>query len=163
MSGKVIVRLASVDDAEALSLILCTSIRLGCVLDHRDRPEVVAAWTQNKSVASLSKWAEDSSLHLVVATLDETPVGVGMATATGQISLCYVLPEYFRMNVGKAIMATLEQWLKDLGFDCAVLNSTITADRFYKRLGYRENGKGISVMGITASPMLKRIANDLAS
>lgn len=164
MSGKVVVRLASADDVEALSLILCTSIRSGCVLDHRDRPEVVTAWTKNKSVASVLKWVEDSSLYLVVATLDATPVGVGMATATGEISLCYVLPEYFRKNVGKAIMATLEQWLKDMGFDCAVLNSTITGYHFYKRLGYRDSGENIAVMGLTASPMLKRIvASDLDS
>ncbi|MCY1461071.1 Acetyltransferase (GNAT) family protein [compost metagenome] len=103
------------------------------------------------------KWVEDTSLYLVVATLGSKPVGVGMATATGEISLCYVLPEYFRRGLGKAIMTTLEQWLKGKGFHCVVLNSTISGYHFYKRLGYCDNGEKIVVIGLTASPMLKDI------
>jgi len=157
MNHKIVVSLASAEDAETLSLILCTSIQYGCILDHNNRPEVVTAWTKNKSFASVSRWIEDSRLYLVVATLDAKPVGVGMATKSGEIVLCYVLPEYFGRSIGKAIMVTLEEVLAEIGFDCSTLNSTITGYSFYKHLGYQDNGEKIAVMGLTASPMIKRL------
>ncbi|RON48232.1 GNAT family N-acetyltransferase [Pseudomonas frederiksbergensis] len=144
-------------DAGIISRIVERSIRVGCALDHRNDAKIVAAWTHNKTAAHIHAWLIDPRFYLSIALLQDKPIGVAMATSSGRIAFCYVLPEWFRRGAGHALILDLETWLLGQGSRQAHLNSTRTSEAFYRRLGYRECAQTFSVAGLYAIPMHKAL------
>ncbi|KPA90504.1 acetyltransferase [Pseudomonas asplenii] len=155
MDTAIDIRPAVAADAGIISRILLRSIRIGCSLDHRNEPARVEAWTRSRSIGHVRPWLADPRLYLNLAHLRGKPAGVGMARDDGRILLCYVQPEWFRRGVGRALVAGLEAWLATTGHGTAWLNSTLTAEGFYRQLGYRQTERAFSAMGLTAIPMCK--------
>ena len=145
-------------DAGIISRILERSIKLGCAVDHRNNPQIVAAWTRNKTIEHVLPWLTDRRRYLNVALLHDKPIGVGMALDSGRITFCYVQPEWFRRGAGLALVRDLEVWLSGLGWTQATLSSTRTGLSFYARLGYRQSAETFIVAGLTATPMHKPLA-----
>lgn len=142
-------------DAGIISRIVDRSIRVGCALDHRNDPHTVANWTRNKTVEHVQPWLNDPHLYLNIALLNQKPVGVAMAAASGKIAFCYVQPEWFRRGAGQALVCDLECWLLNLGLRQARLNSTRTSEAFYRHLGYQPSAPSFLVAGLQATPMSK--------
>lgn len=67
-----------------------------------------------------------------VATCRLYPLGGGAA----MIGRVVVLPEYRGQGLGTRVMREAEEWLAELGFDRAVVESRDVAVGFYRRLGY---------------------------
>lgn len=149
------IRPATAADAGIISRILMRSIQVGCSLDHRNEPARVEAWTRTRSIEHVVPWLSDPRLYLSLACLRGKPAGVGMARDDGRILLCYVQPEWFRRGVGRALVGGLESWLAMAGHGRVWLNSTLTAEGFYRRLGYRQAERAFEVKGLTAIPMHK--------
>ena len=61
-----------------------------------------AIWTRDKTLEHIQPWLADPRLYLNIALLQDKPVGVAMATLSGRLALCYVLPEWFRRGAGRA-------------------------------------------------------------
>src|SRR5471032_3337742 len=145
-------------DAGIISRIVERSIRVGCALDHRNDPKVVATLTRNKTTEHAAAWLSDPQLHLNIALLEDKPVGVAMAAIRGQVAFCYVQPEWFRRGAGQALIHDLEAWLLGQGLRQSRLNSTRTSEAFYRRQGYRASAEIFSVAGLQAIPMHKALA-----
>ncbi|MEB0047189.1 MULTISPECIES: GNAT family N-acetyltransferase [unclassified Pseudomonas] len=149
---------ASSADAGIISRIVERSIRVGCALDHRNDPKIVAAWTHNKSAEHIQSWLTDPRLYLNLALLQGKPIGVGMAAINGRLAFCYVQPEWFRRGAGQALVHDLETWLLSRGLLQAQLNSTCSSEAFYRRLGYLACAPTFTVAGLQAIPMHKALA-----
>lgn len=67
-----------------------------------------------------------------VATCRFYPLGEGAA----MIGRVVVLPEYRGKGLGRRVMREAEDWLAELGFTRAVVESRDVAVAFYERLGY---------------------------
>ena len=67
-----------------------------------------------------------------VATCRFYPLGEGAA----MIGRVVVLPEYRGVGLGRRVMREAEEWLSELGFTRAVVESRDVAVEFYRRLGY---------------------------
>lgn len=67
-----------------------------------------------------------------VATCRFYPLGEGAA----MIGRVVVLPEYRGKGLGRRVMREAEEWLSELGFTRAVVESRDVAVEFYRRLGY---------------------------
>jgi GNAT superfamily N-acetyltransferase len=145
-------------DAGIISRILERSIKLGCAVDHRNNPQIVAAWTRTKTIEHVLPWLADQRRYLNVALLHDKPIGVGMAAVSGRISFCYVQPEWFRRGAGLALVRDLEAWLAGQGSTAATLTSTRTSLNFYARMGYRQSAATFIVAGLMATPMHKPLA-----
>ncbi|WP_180698413.1 GNAT family N-acetyltransferase [Pseudomonas crudilactis] len=158
MEALICIRPAKLADAGIISRIIERSIRIGCALDHRNDPPLVSTWIGQQSADFISVRLADPLFYLCLALLEEKPVGVGMAQAGGDISLCYVQPESFRRGVGRALMQDLEGWLRVRGVLHADLNSTRTGRAFYRRLGYRESAPPFEYQGLQTLPMHKPLA-----
>lgn len=152
------VRPAKAGDASLVSRILTRSFRAGCALDHRNNPLLVNAWLRRHSPEQVAVWLEDRSRQVQVAWLQGKPVGVGMVRDTGEVSLCYVLPEFFRRGVGQSLMSALERHLARIGRARVLIYSTLTGQGFYQRLGYRENGQALRVASVPLRPMHKPLS-----
>ncbi|CAI8952278.1 GNAT family N-acetyltransferase [Pseudomonas sp. IT-347P] len=158
MEEIICIRPARLADAGIISRIIERSIRIGCALDHRNDPPRVSAWIARQSADFISTRLADPHFYLCTALLADKPVGVGMAQASGDISLCYVQPESFRRGVGRALMQDLEGWLRVCGVLHADLKSTRTGRAFYRRLGYRESAPPFEYQGVQTLPMHKSLA-----
>lgn len=55
---------------------------------------------------------------------------------SAMIGRVVVLPEYRGQNLGTRLMEEAEEWLSELGYTLAVIESRDVAVDFYKRLGY---------------------------
>ena len=146
-------------DAGIISRIIERSIRVGCALDHRNDPHIVATWTHNKTIQHIQPWLTDQRLYLSIALLQDKPVGVAMAATTGTLAFCYVQPESFRRGAGLALVQDLEGWLVARGLNQARLYTTKTSDAFYRRLGYQRCARSFMVAGLHAIPMHKGLAS----
>ena len=79
-----------------------------------------------------------------VATCRFYPLGDHAA----MIGRVVVLPEYRGKGLGALVMKEAENWLRDLGFSRAVIESRDTAVGFYKKLGYAVTDEAV-IHGVT--------------
>ena len=125
-------------DAIVASTVLQRSIKELCRADHRDDVGKVAAWTANKTPQEWLAWLGQDCVSIYVAVLESRIAGVGAVTTSGEIRLNYVSPAARFSGVSKALVAFMEA---DARAHCATrctLESTKTADNFYRAAGYKK-------------------------
>ncbi|MBY3314420.1 GNAT family N-acetyltransferase [Rhizobium laguerreae] len=135
------IRKASTTDIPAMSRLLTASITSLCTEDHGNDPDRLRRWTQNKSEEGVGKMMDNPALTVWVAEVSSEIAAVGAATGDS-IVLNYVAPEYRFQGVSKALLATLEDSLRNAGISLGKLVSTRTALRFYLASGWSELGSG---------------------
>ncbi|MEM9633755.1 MAG: GNAT family N-acetyltransferase [Pseudomonadota bacterium] len=128
-------------DAEEIATLLRRSIVELCHDDHGNDPQRYDPWLKNKTAENVERWIRGSGR--VFSAIDEKGkvVGVGMGTPDGEVVLNYVLPEARHSGVSKMLMKTIEDYFRDRGLASSVLNSTCTAEKFYRSIGYAETGR----------------------
>jgi len=159
MEAPVCIRPAILADTGIINRIVERSIRIGCALDHRNHPLLVSDWLNRSSADFISSRLADPHVYLCIASFEDKPVGVGMAQVSGEILLCYVQPESFRRGVGRALMQTLEGWLRIRGVQHVHLNSTRTAEAFYRHLGYQQAALPGLCNGLQSVPLRKPLSS----
>eukprot|EP01041_Mallomonas_annulata_P036195 gene36195-59252_t len=69
---------------------------------------------------------------------------------------CYVVPEALHQGVGRALLQHVEVHARKAGLAILDLESTRTAEHFYRRHGYVPHGAVQTWAGLKAQPMRKR-------
>ena len=83
---------------------------------------------------------------------------VGFALrAQATLALCYVVPEALHRGVGRALLQNIEVHAREAGLTTLDLDSTRTAEHFYRRHGYVPHGVVQTWAGLQAQPMRKRL------
>ena len=134
------VRDAVHDDAEAMCVVLCRSIKELCASNHKDDPETLDAWLNNKTPENVRSWIDSPDQRVLVAVGSEGVCGVGAVAASGEILLNYVSPDARFRGVSKMLLRHLEEHLCANGVTTATLTSTQIAHRFYLGAGYEDDG-----------------------
>ncbi len=133
-------RRAEPADADRITQILRESITQLCVADHGNRTVPLALWLANKTVANISKWIDDPGATMLVAQIGPDLAAVGAITGSGVVTLNYVAPEFRKKGLSKAMVRALEREALRLGLTEIALDSTLTALRFYRSLGFADRG-----------------------
>jgi putative acetyltransferase len=92
----------------------------------------------------------DKEMRLV-AELNGAIVGIGaLVLASNELRACYVDPDAVRQGVGSALVARIEQIARDDGLTYLHVDSSVTAEPFYRALGYgvRERGEHVRRSGL---------------
>jgi N-acetylglutamate synthase-like GNAT family acetyltransferase len=97
--------------------------------------------------------------HVVVAEEAGAILGVAAMNNSGKITLNYVSPDARFRGVSTAIMQRLEAQARALGLRECVLETTQTALRFYRSLGYvkSEESYPLSLTGSPATVLRKSL------
>ena len=135
------IRAARQDDAAEICLVLRRSITELCVADHNNDPLILDPWLANKTPENLQTWIARAGQTYRVAVIDDQIAGVGAVSVIEGVLLNYVSPDFQYCGVSKALMAVLEDWLKEQGQDVCHLTSTVTARQFYETIGYLPDGE----------------------
>lgn len=149
------VRPAVPDDVAAMSAVLTASIRDLCIADHRNDPAILSGWLRNKSPEMVRRMFENPDALLLVAEHDGEIAAVGCLNGTDEIGLNYVHPAHRFAGVSKALLAGLEDRIRQSGASRAKLTSTGTAHRFYLAAGWRDAGPVEDDRGMLCYPMEK--------
>jgi GNAT superfamily N-acetyltransferase len=149
----VLVRPAREADVPEMSRVLIASITKLCIADHGGVPERIAGWTANKSHEGVARMLADADHSMFVAEHDGVVAAVGLV-AGDRIGLNYVDPDHRLAGISKALLAHMEQQMREAGVTTAVLESTETALGFYRSAGWAPSGEcGAS----GCRPMQKRL------
>jgi GNAT superfamily N-acetyltransferase len=151
----ILVRLAAEADIPAMSEVLTRSITELCALDHKNDPAAVAAWTANKTPEGVRRILDNPDVQLFVAEHDSVVAAVGCVQAGNEIGLNYVHPEHRLQGVSRALLAAMEQAMREAGVTEAKLKATQTAHDFYRANGWLDAGELYTGRWIDAWPMMK--------
>lgn len=149
------VRRAAEPDIEAMSEVLTRSITELCALDHHNDPAVIAAWTANKTPEGVRLMLESADAELFVAEHDGVVAAVGCVMNGSEIGLNYVHPAHRFQGFSKALLAAMEQAMREAGVTEARLKATQTAHAFYLANGWQHAGDLYTGRWIDAWPMRK--------
>lgn len=141
----------------AASTTLIASIADLCAADHGNDPDVIRAWTANKTSMAIRRWIGSPRTVLVLADIEGACAGVGGLSTAGEVLLNYVHPNHRFRGVSRAILGDLERRLVGFGHAEARLTSTATALPFYRNAGWRETGAVESGFGIDGFVMTKAL------
>ncbi|MDN6860226.1 GNAT family N-acetyltransferase [Pseudomonas sp. CAN2814] len=128
----VLIRQARSDDAKAISRVIVAAVRES---NGQDYPasvieSVVVNFTPERVIELLEQ-------RLVfVALLDDEIVGTGALDGHAVRSL-FVAPQQQRKGIGQALMGQIEKAALERGVEALLVPSSLTAESFYARLGYR--------------------------
>src|SRR4051812_5335014 len=150
------VREARPTDALPVTEVVRDSITRLCVADHRNEPNLLGAWLENKTAENFAAWLANTENHCVVA---EGPAvcGVGLLHRSGEIRLLYVSPCRQRQGVGHALLKGLESQALTWGLIRLQLSSTAVARPFYEAEGYRDRHEFETWRGIVCYKYEKSI------
>ena len=80
-----IIRRATIEDAEAICTVLRRSITELCGADHEGNAAYLERWLSNKTTANVRRWTRQS--RLIVAEADGMILGVAAITDAGKVTL----------------------------------------------------------------------------
>jgi len=106
-------------------------------------------WDQPKG--SEKDERENSSFHVMVCDENDKILGIGRAhfnsAAEAQVRFMAVEEGFQKMGIGSMVLNELEKIVKEKGASYIILNSRDTAIPFYKKHGYREVQKTVTLFG----------------
>lgn len=146
-----LVREATLADADEMALLRACSIRQLCGADHGNLPSAMESWIGAPD--KFLRLLQQGETTLLVVEIEGVLAGLG-GIAGDVVTLNYVHPAYRFRGVSKALMQALEARLAQSGINLGRLRSTATAVRFYQSIGWVETGPGTANEG---TPMEKRL------
>lgn len=133
-----LVRPATEADAEEIFRVHSESIRVLC--SGKYEPEEITAWIAVRTPASYR--VALATRELFVAEWQGEVVGFGqLDPEKAEIEACYVAPGAIGAGVGAALLFRMETEALRRGHCSVRLNSTLNAEGFYAKCGYRWLGK----------------------
>ena len=150
------VKPAEIADADAAIDVIRRSIQQLCELDHNNDPATLSMWLANKTADNMRLWIADHTV--LVAVEGERIAGVASVRADGHVLLNYVAPEARFHGASKRLMQAIEAWGASRGHQWLTLDSSATALRFYRSVGWAVAGPPQPGFGVTMQyPMRKAV------
>lgn len=149
-----VIRLTNASLANEACAVVRQSITHCCTLDHHGEAAVLSAWLANKTPDNVAAWMMAPGAMAWGAMRQSDLVGFALL-ARGALALCYAVPEVLRQGVGRGLLMAAEAGARDAGLDALALESTRTAEPFYRHHGYVPCGPVQHWAGLQALPMRK--------
>lgn len=153
------IRDATAEDASAAAAIIERSIRTLCIADHGNDERKITAWLADKSVERIRQMTLDRSTRVLLAARAAEIIGVTAMSDSGELALLYVDPRALGLGVGRALLEAAEDAARHWGVTTIAVDSTLTAQPFYRQMGYREAAvSNRAICGVVCHPMEKRLS-----
>ncbi|MBZ9851862.1 GNAT family N-acetyltransferase [Mesorhizobium sp. CA14] len=126
------IRRAADGDAEAVSRVIVAALRQTNAKDYT--PGIIARVEQSFSPSAMLQFFKKR--HVLVAAAADRIVGTASLDGTTVRSV-FVDPQLQRVGVGRRLMAAIEEAARANGVTLLTVPSSVTAEPFYSRLGFR--------------------------
>lgn len=151
------IRPAALHDATAACAVLRRSITELCTADHRGDPSILHHWLATKTPETVRGWIVACGHMVLVAERADAVIGVAGMAVAGEITLIYVAPAARFEGVSTAMLAALEDRLREQGVARSRLSSTATAHDFYRKRGYLDVDRPVAFGSLTTYHMAKQL------
>ena len=122
------------------------------------KPEGIRSFPDFISDDMLHKMFLTGSYQMFVALADGEMRGMITLRGGGHISLLFVEEDYQRLGIGRALLLTLAEYMKEeMGMSRMTVNASPYGVGFYHRLGFEDLGPEMEKDGIRYTPMEKRL------
>lgn len=143
----VVIREMSANDALAFLQVHRAAVRGLAAGDYPSN--VIDAWAPlpvtSQTVESVQANADGE--RRIIAELNGAVVGIGaIVVANSELRACYVRPEAARKGLGSTLVRALEEIAAQHGLLELRLNSSISAEAFYRACGYTTIGPGEHIL-----------------
>jgi putative acetyltransferase len=133
----VVIRAMCSEDARAFLVVHHAAV---WGIAAKDYPlAVIEAWAPmpiTKDAIDLVRANPDNE-YRVIAEIDGRVVGIAAAVFdTAELRACYVTPDAAEKGVGSALVKEIERAARELGVPQLELDSSVTAESFYRIAGY---------------------------
>jgi predicted N-acetyltransferase YhbS len=126
------IRPASDGDADTISRVIVSALRETNARDYA--PEIIARLEKNFSAAALRESMTKQKMFVAVSG----PQIVGTASLDGRmVRSFFVAPNAQGMGIGSRLLAEVESAARAAGITMLVLQSSVTAERFYAKRGFK--------------------------
>jgi predicted N-acetyltransferase YhbS len=132
MAAACSIRPASVGDADAISHVIVAALRETNAKDYA--PEIIARLEKNFSTAAVRRLIRKQ--RMFVAILRQQIVGTASLDGTMARSV-FVAPNVQGMGIGSRLMVEVEKAAREAGLTTLVVQSSVTAEQFYVKLGFK--------------------------
>jgi putative acetyltransferase len=116
----------------------------------RDYPQaVIEAWAPIPVTEDATEQvrANGDNEYRLIAELDGQIVGIGaLVCERSELRACYVAPAAGHRGVGSALVRAIERAARERGLRVLELDSSVTAEPFYRKQGYKVSGRGEHVL-----------------
>jgi predicted GNAT family N-acyltransferase len=100
---------------------------------------------------------DDTSWHWLVKDKQGRPIGTGRLLSSGQIGRMAVLEAHRGKGIGAAVLGTVIEKARTLGFEQVFLNAQVHALGFYEKAGFTETGEQFAEAGIAHQKMTQQL------
>jgi putative acetyltransferase len=137
MDRQIVVREMRSADARAFLEVHHAAVRGTAVVDYP--LNVIEAWAPmpvtNEAVKQVRSNRDKE--HRFIAEIDGEVVGIGaLVLESSELRACYVAPAAGRKGIGSALVHEIERAARERGLSMLELDSSITAEAFYRKHGY---------------------------
>ncbi len=144
------------NDAGAAAAVVVTSMQ---VTNAPDYPaEVIAHLSAYNTPEQFQKLVARGREILLAEDASGRIAGT-VGLDAGELVTLFVLPDVQGSGIGAALVAAVEQLARTRGLTALTLRSSITALRFYERLGYEQAGRPRDGEAGVQIPMRKRLTS----
>lgn len=153
-----IIRKAKIEDSVAMSrLVKKTIVEINSPYYTKRQ---ILAWKTMVCANGYKKRIKIGNRYFLVAESNDKVVGVGVFNQEKKmISGMYVAHNLVGRGIGRKIIVALEKKAKKLDIKKITLNSSLSADGFYKRLGYRRIRKNSTKFNGVEIPSVLMVKN----
>jgi putative acetyltransferase len=145
---KIVVREMRSTDARAFLEVHHAAVRGTAVGDYP--LAVIAAWAPMPVTEEAAErvLANRENEYRLIAEIDGQVVGIGaLVFENSELRACYVAPAAGRRGVGSALVHEIERVARERGLSALELDSSITAEGFYRKQGYEARERTEHILG----------------
>jgi len=100
---------------------------------------------------------DPNSVHFLAVDSNGQAIGTARVLRDGHIGRIAVIDQRRGQGVGRALTDSAVAYLKQHGFEAALLNSQLAVVKFYEKLGFESCGEHYQECGIAHVPMRKQL------
>lgn len=137
------IRPALAADAEAILRVHHSAVHETAAGDYA--PEILAEWSAPVNAARIEAYvnkALPAELTFVAERNGEIAGFGAIVPAANELRAVYVAASHSGAGVGSALLAALEHSAKEAGCPFLEMDSSLTAERFYRRHGFKVLSRG---------------------
>jgi putative acetyltransferase len=145
---RIVVREMRSTDARAFLEVHHAAARGTAVVDYP--LTVIEAWAPMPVTEEACEQvrANRENEYRLIAEIDGQVVGIGaLVFESSELRACYVAPAAGRRGVGSALVHGIERAARERGLSVLELDSSITAERFYRKQGYEVRERTEHILG----------------
>ena len=150
------IRIAKSSDAEVACKLFTSSVLNICGPHYNHDRVILDYWNSNKTPKNVQSWIENKDFYFLVALNKGVIEGVAFINnQTGELYAVYLSPQAVGFGLGQKLLDLMLSHASVKKLDKVFLKSSLNAQSFYEKRGFRIIGQDLDVRPPEGIPHFK--------